>query len=88
MLECLAWPLTDNEVERDLRHWVIMRKITKGTNSEQGSRTLALFDSVFVTCRLRKSLPLLYLRDVIKMRRQGIVFLNYRQSLSRFMLNL
>ena len=71
VLEYPAWPLTNNEAERALRHWVIMRKITQGTRSVQGSRALALFASVFVTCRLRNSSPLLYLRDVIKMRRQG-----------------
>ena len=71
VLEYPAWPLTNNEAERALRHWVIMRKITQGTNSEQGSRALALFASVFVTCRLRNSSPLLYIRDVIKLRRQG-----------------
>ena len=37
VLEYPAWPLTNNEAERALRHWVIMRKITQGTNSEQGS---------------------------------------------------
>jgi IS1 family transposase len=71
VLEYPAWPLTNNEAERALRHWVIMRKITQGTNSEQGSRALALFASVFMTCRLRNSSPLLYIRDVIKLRRQG-----------------
>lgn len=71
VLEYPAWPLTNNEAERALRHWVIMRKITQGTRSEQGSRALALFASVFVTCRLRNSSPLLYIRDVIFMRRQG-----------------
>ncbi len=71
VLEYPAWPLTNNEAERALRHWVILRKVTQGTNSEQGSRALALFASVFATCRLRNSSPLLYLRDVIKMRRQG-----------------
>jgi len=71
VLEYPAWPLTNNEAERALRHWVIMRKITQGTNSEQGSRALALFASVFVTCRLRNNSPLLYIRDVINMRRQG-----------------
>lgn len=60
-----------NEAERALRHWVIMRKITQGTNSEQGRRALAWFVSVFVTCRLRNGSPLLYIRDVIKLRRQG-----------------
>ena len=71
VLECPAWPLTNNEAERALRHWVILRKITQGTRSEQGSRALALFASVFVTCRLRNSSPLFYIRDVINMRRQG-----------------
>ena len=71
VLDYPAWPLTNNEAERALRHWVIMRKITQGTNSEQGSRALALFASVFVTCRLRNGSPLLYIRDVIKLRRQG-----------------
>lgn len=71
VLDCPALPLTNNEAERALRHWVIMRKITQGTNSEQGSRALALFASVFATCRLRNNSPLLYIRDVIKQRRQG-----------------
>lgn len=71
VLECPALPLTNNEAERALRHWVILRKITQGTRSEQGSRALALFASVFATCRLRKSSPLIYVRDVINLRRQG-----------------
>ncbi len=71
VLDYPAWPLTNNEAERALRHWVILRKITQGTRSEQGSRALALFASVFATCRLRDSSPLLYVRDAIKMRRQG-----------------
>ena len=72
VLDYPAWPLTNNEAECALRHWVILRKITQGTRSKQGSRALALFASVFATCRLRNSSPLLYLRDVVKMRRQGV----------------
>jgi len=71
ILDYPAWPLTNNEAERALRHWVILRRITYGTRSEQGSRALALFASVIETCRLRESSPLLYIRDVIKLRRQG-----------------
>lgn len=71
VLEKPAWPLTNNEAERALRHWVIMRRITQGTRSEQGSRTLALLASVIETCRLRKYSPILYIRDVIRLRRQG-----------------
>lgn len=71
ILDYPAWPLTNNEAERALRHWVIVRKITQGTRSEQGSRALALFASVITTCRLRKASPLLFMRDVIQARRQG-----------------
>jgi len=71
VLERPAWPLTNNEAEKALRHWVILRKITQGTRSEQGSRALALFASIIATCRLRDVSPLLFLRDVIKSRRQG-----------------
>ena len=72
VLDYPAWPLTNNEAERALRHWVILRKISQGTRSPQGSRALALFASVFTTCRLRCSSPLLYLRDTIQRRRQGL----------------
>lgn len=72
VLDYPAWPLTNNEAERALRHWVILRKITHGTRSPQGSRALALFASVITTCRLRGHSPLLYIRDVIKLRRQGL----------------
>jgi len=33
ILEHPAWPLTNNEAERALRHWVILRRITQGTRS-------------------------------------------------------
>jgi IS1 family transposase len=71
VLEHPAWPLTNNEAERALRHWVILRKISQGTRSPQGSRALALFASVITTCRLRGHSPLLYIRDVIRLRRKG-----------------
>jgi len=71
ILEHPAWPLTNNEAERALRHWVILRRITQGTRSAQGSKALALFASVIETCRLRKASPILYIRDVIALRRRG-----------------
>lgn len=71
ILDYPAWPLTNNEAERALRHWVIMRRMTQGTRSEQGSRAVALFASVITTCRLRKASPLLFMRDVIQARRAG-----------------
>ena len=71
ILERPAWPLTNNEAERALRHWVILRRISQGTRSEQGSRALALIASVMETCRLRKASPLHYIKQVIHERRQG-----------------
>ena len=65
-------PLTNNVAERALRHWVILRRISQGTRSEQGSRALALLASVIETCRLRLSSPLRYLREVFARRRQGL----------------
>jgi hypothetical protein len=71
VLEYPAWPLTNNTAERGLRHWVILRLITQGTRGRRGSLALALSASVITTCRLRNSPPLLYIRDVITLRRQG-----------------
>lgn len=65
-------PLTNNEVERILRHWVILRRICYGTRNKQGSRVLTLLASVIETCRLRNILPWPYLSKVISNRRKGI----------------
>ena len=71
VLEHPNWPLTNNTAEQRLRHLVMLRRIMQGTRCPQGSRALALFASVITTCRLRKASSLLYIRDVIKLRRQG-----------------
>jgi hypothetical protein len=65
-------PLTNNEAEQMLRHWVILRRITQGTRTEQGSRALALLASVIETCRRRGASPLRYLKEVIALRRRGL----------------
>ena len=39
-------PLTNNEAERALRHWVILRRISYGPRTEQGSRVFAILASV------------------------------------------
>jgi len=64
-------PLTNNEAERALRHWVITRRITHGTRTEQGSRAFALLATVIETCRKRQILPWPYLAQVIAERRKG-----------------
>ena len=64
-------PLTNNEAERALRHWVIARQISQGTRTEQGTRAFGLLASVIETCRKRKILPWPYLAKVIAERRKG-----------------
>lgn len=64
-------PLTNNEAERLLRHLVILRRITYGTRSENGTRALALLASIVETCRKREVSPWGYLAQVIKARRSG-----------------
>lgn len=72
VLDYPHWPLTNNEAERALRHWVILRKLTHGTRTEQGSRRLALLASVIDTCHLRGHSPWGYLHTAIATRRQGL----------------
>ncbi len=65
-------PLTNNEAERALRHWVILRKISYGTRTAAGSRVFAILASVIETCRIRECSPWRYLADVITKRRAGL----------------
>jgi hypothetical protein len=64
-------PLTNNEAERALRHWVIARRISYGTRTAQGSRAFALTIGVIETCRKRGASPWPYLAEVIRRRRKG-----------------
>jgi hypothetical protein len=64
-------PLTNNEAERALRHWVILRRICFGTRTPQGTRVFALLASVIETCRKRDISPWDYLANVISERRRG-----------------
>jgi transposase len=65
-------PLTNNAAEQMLRHWVILRRITYGTRTKQGSKALTVIASVIETCRKRQASPLRYLASVIERRRQGL----------------
>jgi len=64
-------PLTNNEAEQALRHWVILRNICHGTRTEDGTRILAILISVIETCRARQQSPWVYLAAVIRQRRAG-----------------
>ena len=63
-------PLTNNEAERALRHWVIARRISYGTRTAEGTRAFSLLASVIETCRKRKVSPWPYLSSVIAERRK------------------
>lgn len=65
-------PLSNNEAERALRHWVIARRIGMGTRTPQGTRAFALLASVIETCRKRAVSPWPYLAEVIRQRRKGL----------------
>jgi transposase len=65
-------PLTNNEAERALRHWVIARRIGMGTRTDEGTRAFANLASVIETCRKRGRSPWPYLAEVIRQRRQGL----------------
>ena len=65
-------PLTNNEAERALRHWVILRGICLGTRTENGTRLFAILISVIETCRVRQQSPWIYLAEVIRHRRAGL----------------
>lgn len=64
-------PLTNNEAERALRHWVILRKLSLGTRTAVGSRVVALLASVIDTCHQRGQCPWRYLEQALADRRAG-----------------
>lgn len=64
-------PLTNNDAERALRHWVIARRISHGTRTSEGTAAFTLLASVIETCRKRNVTPWPYIASVIRERRQG-----------------
>jgi hypothetical protein len=71
VLEFPHLPLTNNEAERALRHWVILRGISFGTRTQEGSGVFAILISIIETCRKRQQSPWIYLTAVIHNRRTG-----------------
>lgn len=65
-------PLTNNEAERALRHYVIARRISHGTRTPIASRGYALLASVIETCRLRSADVIDLLAQAIKAARKGL----------------
>jgi hypothetical protein len=65
-------PLTNNEAERMLRHWVIDRRLSYGTRTVEGTRSFTLLASVIETCRIRGAPLWDYLTKVITAARKGL----------------
>jgi hypothetical protein len=64
-------PLTNNDAERALRHWVIARSISHGTRTGEGTNAFANLASVIETCRKRSASPWIYIAEVVRLRRKG-----------------
>jgi transposase len=62
---------TNNHAERGLRGAVIYRKLSHGTQSERGERSLERLLSASITCRLRKQSLFAYLTQVITAHARG-----------------
>ena len=71
MLDHPSYPLTNNEAQRALGHWVIIRKITQGTRTPIGSKSLSILASVIATCRLRAIKTIDFIKDVVVSARDG-----------------
>ena len=62
---------TNNQAERGLRGAVIYRKLSLGSRSEGGERTIERLLSASVTCRLQRRPLFAYLTDVLSARIRG-----------------
>ena len=62
---------TNNHAERGLRGAVIYRKLSLGSQSEQGERTIERLLSASITCRLQQRSLFAYLTDVLTARTRG-----------------
>jgi transposase len=62
---------TNNHAERGLRGAVIYRKLSLGSQSDRGERTIERLLSASVTCRLQQRSLLAYLTDVLTARIRG-----------------
>jgi hypothetical protein len=62
---------TNNHAERGLRGAVIYRKLSHGSQSEHGERTIERLLSASITCRLQRRSLFAYLSDVLSANIRG-----------------
>jgi len=64
-------PLTNNNAEQILRHWVIDRRLSYGTRTQEGTQSFTILASVIETCRIRGAPAWSFLTQVISAARCG-----------------
>ena len=64
-------PLTNNSAEQALRPMVILRKISYGSKTEEGSRSIAILASATETIRVRGHIVWSFFSRLFKARRSG-----------------
>ena len=62
---------TNNHAERGLRGAVIYRKLSLGSQTDRGERTIERLLSASITCRLQQRLLFAYLADVLSAKARG-----------------
>jgi transposase len=71
VLEHPSLPLTNNEAERGLRPWVLLRKICYGSKSSRGTKVFALLASIMQTCKKRSVCSMQFMAKAIASARNG-----------------
>ena len=71
VLEHPYLPLTNNEAERGLRPWVLLRKICYGSKSARGTKVFALLASIMQTCKKRSVCSMQFMAKAIASARNG-----------------
>lgn len=72
ILDHAELPLTSNDAERALHHWVIARRIGTVTHTDPGSHAFVLLASVIDTSYKRNVSPWPYLDEILRKRRRRL----------------
>jgi len=77
ILDYPDFPLTNNEAERAIRHWVILRKVLIGTQSEKGKRATCAIASMIGTGKRRAENFIQTIKNCIQDKMSVITHLSY-----------
>ena len=77
ILDYPDFPLTNNEAERAIRHWVILRKVLIGTQSEKAKRATCAIASMVGTGKRRAENFIQTIKNCIQDKMSVITHLSY-----------